>query len=205
MPDKIFEGREKRGVGQPPLRGLRDSEIDHLRDRFAVVPGDEDVRRFQIAVDDPFLVGVLHGVADRDEEPEPFRGGLFLLVAIVGDAHAAHELHDEKRPAGGGGAGIEDPRDRGVIHHRQRLPLRFETRDDGRGVHAKLDDFQRDLAADGLALLGAKDRAAAALADFFEQVVTSNLFARGFGGPRRGHERGGHEISGTGGLVRGQH
>ena len=38
------------------------------------VQRDEDVRRLEVAVDDPLLVGVLHRVADADEELEPLVG-----------------------------------------------------------------------------------------------------------------------------------
>ena len=38
-----------------------------LRRRPAVDLGHHHIARLQVAVDDPFLVGVLHGVADGDE------------------------------------------------------------------------------------------------------------------------------------------
>ncbi len=58
------ELREDRLVGQLLLRGLGDAEVDHLRHRHAVVQRDQDVRRLDVAVDDPLLVRVLDGVAD---------------------------------------------------------------------------------------------------------------------------------------------
>ena len=39
-----------------------------------VVLGDEDVRRLDVAVDDPLLVGVLDRLADRHEQLQPLRG-----------------------------------------------------------------------------------------------------------------------------------
>ena len=60
-----------RPIGQPRAGRLGDAEVDHLGHRLAVVEGDQDVRRLQVAVDDALLVGVLHGLADRDEELEP--------------------------------------------------------------------------------------------------------------------------------------
>src|SRR6266699_2773976 len=39
-----------------------------------------------------------------------------------------------------------------VVHHRQRLPLRLEPGDDLLGVHAQLDDLERDAATHGLGL-----------------------------------------------------
>ena len=45
----------------------------------AVVQRDQDVGRLEVAVDDPLLVGVLHRLADRDEQLQPLarsRAGL---------------------------------------------------------------------------------------------------------------------------------
>ena len=50
---------------------IGDAEVDHLRHRHSVVQGHQDVRRFDVPVDDPFLVGVLDGVADLNEQVEP--------------------------------------------------------------------------------------------------------------------------------------
>ena len=73
--------------------------------------------------------------------------GQIVLVAVIGDAHAAHQFHDEVGPARFGRAGIEHLGDVRMIHHGQRLPLGFEAGDDLLGVHAQLDDLQRDAAA----------------------------------------------------------
>ena len=37
----------------------------------AVVQRDQDVRRLEVAVDDPLLMGVLHRLADLDEQLQP--------------------------------------------------------------------------------------------------------------------------------------
>ena len=68
-----------------------------------------------------------------------------------------------------------------MIHHRQRLPLRFEPGDDLPGVHAQLDDLERDAAAHRLLLLGHVDHPTAAFADLLEQLVAADLVARLFG------------------------
>ncbi len=52
--------------------GLGQAEVDHLRHRLAVVFGDQDVRRLEVAVDDALAVGVLDGLADLNEELKPF-------------------------------------------------------------------------------------------------------------------------------------
>jgi len=60
-----------------------------------------NLRRFDVAVDDPLLLRVLDGLTDLDEQIEPLPGGEVGLVAIVGDLDAQHQFHDEGggRPA----------------------------------------------------------------------------------------------------------
>ena len=148
---------------------------------LAVLGGDEDVRRLEVAVDDPLGVGVLHGVADLREELEARRDRELVLVAVLGDRLAADELHDEVRPAGLGRAGVEHLGDVGVIHHRQRLALLLEAGDDLAGVHAELDDLERHAPLDRRALLGHVDRAEAALAEELQDPVRSDLRAEAVG------------------------
>ena len=80
-------------------------------------------------MDDALLVGVLDRLADGDEQLQPLPGREAVLVAVLGDRHALDQLHDEVRPAGAGGAGVEHPGDVGVVHQRQRLPLGLEAGD----------------------------------------------------------------------------
>ena len=75
------------------------------------------------------------------------RGGQIVLVAVLGDLDAAHQFHHEVRPARVGRAGVEHLGDVRMIHHRQRLPLGLEARDHLLGVHAELDNFQRNAAS----------------------------------------------------------
>ena len=67
--------------------------------RHAVVERHQDVGGLQVAVDDPLLVGVLHGAADEHEQLQPFPDREPLPVAILGDGQAADQLHDEVGPA----------------------------------------------------------------------------------------------------------
>ena len=67
-----------------------------------------------------------------------------------------------------------------MIHHRQRLPLGLEPGDDLPGVHAQLDDLERDAAPHRLALLGHPDDAEAAFADLLQQLVAADHLCRGF-------------------------
>jgi len=58
-----------------------------------------------------------------------------------------------------------------VIHHRQRLPLRFKSRDHLPRVHPQLDDFHRDDPMNRLPLLGPVHRAHPAFADHAKDVM----------------------------------
>ena len=58
-------------VGQAELGRLGHAEVDDLGRRSAVDLGDHDVGGLEVAVDDPLLVGVLHRLADGDEQLEP--------------------------------------------------------------------------------------------------------------------------------------
>ena len=145
----------------------------------------QDVRGLQVAVDDPLLVGVLHGPADQDEQLQPLGDRELLAVAVLGDRDAADQLHDEVGPARFGGPGVEDLGDVGVVHHRQGLALGLEAGDDLLGVHARLDDLQGHLAAHGLRLLGHVDDAHAPLADLLHQLVGADDRARAFREARR--------------------
>ena len=50
------------------------------------------------------------------------------------------------------------------------------------GVHAQLDDLERDAAADRLGLLGHIDHPAAAFAELLQQLVAAKGLAHGFVG-----------------------
>src|SRR5439155_24398602 len=99
-----------------------------------------------------------------------------LLVAILGDLGAPHQLHHEIRTAVLRRPGIEHLGDVGMVHHRQRLPLGLEAGDDALGVHAQLDDLEGDTAADRFFLFGHVHDTHAYLADFFHEFVSSYSF-----------------------------
>ena len=92
-------------------------------------------------------------------------------IAVVDDRDALHQLHHEVGPAAVGRAGIEHPGDVGVVHQGQRLPLRLEPGDDIARIHARLDDLQGHLAADGVLLLGDEDQAEPPLADLLHEFI----------------------------------
>jgi hypothetical protein len=76
-----------------------------------------------------------------------------------------------------------------MVHQGQRLALGLEAGDDLLRIHPRLDDLERDLAADGLGLLGHVDDAHAAFADLFEQLVGADDGTGPLGDRRQAHFR----------------
>ena len=150
---------------------LGDAEVDHPRHGPAVDLGDQDVGRLEVAVEDRLLVGMVHRVADRHEQLEPLAQAQPVAVAVVGDGHAAHQLHDEVRSAVVGGPRIEHAGDVRVLHECQRPPLALEAPDDLLAVHSRLDHLEGHLTPDRLGLRGAPHAAEAAVAQHLEQGV----------------------------------
>ena len=68
--DKLAQLGIDRQVRQPPFCRFGDAEINHLRHRNAVMQGDQNVRRFDVAVNDPLLMGMLDRVAHLNEQLE---------------------------------------------------------------------------------------------------------------------------------------
>ncbi len=136
-----------------------------------VVHRHQDVGRLDVAVDDPLLMCVLDGLAHGHEQFQPLARVQFAVVAKLGNGHAVDQLHDEVGPAAVGRADVEDAGDVLVVHHGQGLPLGLEAGDDLAAVHPRLDDLQRDAAADRLELLGHEDGAHAPFADLLEELV----------------------------------
>ena len=133
-------------------------------------------------MNDAFLVGVLDGMADFDEQIETLLGAEVGLIAVVGDGYATDQFHHKVWAALLCGARIEHLGDVRMIHHRQRLALGFEPGGDLLRVHAQLDDLERDAAAHRFGLLSDIHDAAAAFADVLEQLVTAERLTHGFFG-----------------------
>ena len=64
-----------------------------------------------------------------------------------------------------------------MIHQGQRLPFRFKTGDDLLGIHAQLDDLQRNAAADRFFLFSHPDRAHAPFTQSLQQAIASDYRA----------------------------
>ena len=140
-------------------------------------------------MNDAFLVSMLDGMANLDEQLKATGRIEMVLVAIVGDPDAANQFHHEVRPARLRRAGIQDARDIGVIHHRQRLSLGLKSSDDAARIHPELDHFERDAAANRLRLLSDIDDATATFAQFFTNLVVADDVPRLFGSRNRNHHR----------------
>ncbi len=69
-----------------------------------------------------------------------------------------------------------------MVHHRQRLSLGLEARDDLLGVHAQLDDLQCHAPPHRLRLFGYINHAAPAFANAFQKFVTPERLAHRFVG-----------------------
>ncbi len=181
-PDEMMQLRVNGRFGKTALRRLGDAEVNHLGHRHAVVQRDQDVGRLDVAMDNPLLVCVLNGLADLDEQVEPLLGGELVLVAVFGDLDAAHQFHHEEGASGLGGSGIEHLGDVRMVHHRQRLALRFEPGHHLLGARAQLDDLERDAPPHRFGLLSHVHHTTATLADSFQDFVASDFLADGFVG-----------------------
>ncbi len=115
-PDHLGEGREQRLLGELLVGRFGDAEIDHLGNRPAIVERDQHIRRLDVAVDDPLLVRMLHGMTDLHEQFQPLVDRQVVLVAVLGDRDAANQFHDEVRAARVGRPGIEHAGDIRVVH-----------------------------------------------------------------------------------------
>ena len=204
--DDLPELRVHGLLGQPGVHGLGDSEIDDLGNGLVGVEHDQHVGRLDVAVDDAFLMRVLHRVAHRDQQPQPVADRQSLAVTELGDGNAAHPFHHEVRPAGLRRTGIEHAGDIRVIHHGQGLALGLEAGDDGLCIHAQLDDLERDLALDRRRLLGQIHRSESAFADHLQQPIRADLAAGAFGGRRdEGVDAGGRRRTAGTGVCGGFH
>src|SRR5579863_4406636 len=125
-------------------------------------------------MNDGLLMGMLHSLADLDEQCQALACGQPLLVAVGGNGQAGNVLHDEVGLAFGSGVGVEDLGDGRVIHDGQRLPLEVETLESGGIVTASLNQLERDTAHDGSGLFGEPDLSHTTFAEFAEETIASD-------------------------------
>ena len=72
--EKLLELGEDGLVGQLMLGSLGDTEVNDLGHRHSVVERDQNVGGFDVPMNDSLLVGVLDGLANLDEQPQPLLG-----------------------------------------------------------------------------------------------------------------------------------
>jgi len=89
-----------RGFGISLIGRLRYAEVDHLRQRLAIPLSDQYVRWLEVAVNHPFLMGMLHGVADRQKQLHALAIAQLVGIAILRRSASIHILHDEVRLVG---------------------------------------------------------------------------------------------------------
>ena len=145
---------------------------------YAVVQRDENIRGLQVAMNEALLVRVLDGGTELNEQAHAFFGAEQVLIAMPRDRAASDQFHDEKRPAGFRGAGVENVRDVWVIHQRKGLALRFEARDYLTRVHPELDDLECHPPAHRFLLLGHEDDTTAAFTQTLQQAVATDPHPR---------------------------
>ena len=129
-------------------------------------------------MDDALEVRVLQRLARLDEERKAVPDREPPRVAELGDRLALDILHREKRAPLRREPAVEHPCDVRVVHHRKRLALLLEARDDASRVHARLDELERHALHIGLAPLGEPHFSEAAFADLRDQLECADQIAR---------------------------
>jgi hypothetical protein len=121
---------------------LRDPEIEQPR---VAGLGHEDVRGFDVAMDDQLSVGVSYGFAHAGEKLEPFPETQPVGITVAGDRKAFHVLHREVRQVVFGDATVEERSDARMAEPRQDLALLAEAPNHfGIQVQAAPDQLERD-------------------------------------------------------------
>ena len=117
---------------------------------------DQHVVRLDVPVDDEVLMRVLDGAADLAEQLEP--GGRVELPALaeVHDVLAFDVLHREVGKAVGSRAAVEQRCDVRVVEAGEHLPFMTEPADDRLGIHAPLEDLDRDAFVEGFVIANAE-------------------------------------------------
>ena len=184
-PHKMSQLREQ-GLSGILRRGrLRQSEVDDPRHRFAVHFHHQNVCRLQIAMDDGLLMRVLHAFAGLDEKFKPIPDLELLLIAILRNRQPGHVLHHEVRLALWRRPSVKHLGDGGMIHDRQRLPLRLEALHDRLVVHPSLDQLQGNLPPHGRVLFGQPDLSHAAFTKLADELKALGKDLPGFQGIHR--------------------
>ncbi len=156
-----------------PIRHFRQAEVEYLR---LAAPGDENIRRLDVAVNDAAGVGSVERVGDFDAPVEQQIERHRTAFDAMFERLALEELHRDEVPAIGF-VNFVDRADIRVIQGRggAGLPLEpFERLPVLRQVFRQ--EFQRHQAAQ-LRVLGLVDDAHAAATELFENAVVGDCLA----------------------------
>ena len=173
--DHLRKAGVQRMLGEPLIDGFGDAEIDDLGRGLAVFDRHQHVGGLEVAMDDPLLMGMLHRLADGDEQLQPLAQREVAFIAILGDGDALNQLHHEVGPAGVGGAGVQHLGDVAVVHQGQGLLFCLEAGNDLRLSMPAFRILSATAPPHRLLLLGQEHHAKTAFADLLQQLVGANL------------------------------
>ena len=147
---------KERLVGEPVSRFhcLGQAEVDNFRNRFPVVGVDDNVARLEIAMNDPFLVRMLHAGTNIEKQFEPLFDTNLVFVAATRQRLTFQQLHDEERSPIRRRPHVEHFGNVWMVHHRQSLTLSFEAEQDLLVIHPTLNELQRHASPHRLLLHG---------------------------------------------------
>ena len=118
------------------IQRLGDAEVEQFH---LPVGGDEHVARLQVSVHEQHAVRVGHRIGELEEHLQLLRQGQARTGIVNGPA--VDEFHHEVGQAVWREAGVEQPRDVGVVQRGQRLLLLSEALQHAHAVHAALEDL----------------------------------------------------------------
>ncbi len=145
-------GQSSDRTAERRANGVGKAKVNHCRDGLSVILFDEDLARPEIPVDDPFLMAMLHRLADRNHQFDPLLGRELVFVAILCDRDTRGEIHREKDVVVRGRVRVERPGDVPMFDGFQHLPL-SEAFQDLLVIAARLQHLDGD-AAFGMRLVG---------------------------------------------------
>jgi hypothetical protein len=137
---------------------------------------EQNVVRFDIAMQNPALMGMMDGPDDFHHELGGLARGHRAAAQFLPESRPVNEAHGKEMPADIL-AYFVDGRDMGMIEPRRRFRFGMKALDHTRGSQfAGGDNLKRDLAV-GAALTGAEDDAHATARYFAEQFVAAKFAA----------------------------
>ncbi len=179
--------------GRIGIEELSDAEVEQLDGSGF---SNEDVAGLEVAMNGEMAMRVFHRVADLEEEVEALTDAEVVGPAIRRDRNAVDEFHDEVRITAGGGAGIQDRRDVGVIELGENAALVLKAAEEEIVDVVVAEDLDGDAffeAAVGSG--GFKNDAHAASAEFLLETVSAELRSGGDGRAEDGGRRRGDRSS----------